>query len=122
MTTTETATTTEVGSYFISNYPPFSQWKTDFVPTAIAALNSDPEQTKKTPLGLYIHIPFCRKRCKFCYFRVYTNQNAKAIEDYVQALMQEIRAAIAEGRFEALRERLAAAWAPTRSGPREAAG
>ncbi len=41
---------------------------------------------------------------------------------FFQALMQEIRAAIAEGRFEALRERLAAAWAPTRSGPREAAG
>jgi queuine tRNA-ribosyltransferase len=41
---------------------------------------------------------------------------------FFQALMQEIRAAIAEGRFEALRARLAAAWAPTRSGPREAAG
>ena len=40
-------------------------------------------------MGLYIHIPFCRKRCKFCYFRVYTNQNAQAIENYVQALEQE---------------------------------
>jgi oxygen-independent coproporphyrinogen-3 oxidase len=53
-------------------------------------LNSDPLQTANTPLGLYIHIPFCRKRCKFCYFRVYTNQNAKAIEDYVKALIQEL--------------------------------
>jgi oxygen-independent coproporphyrinogen-3 oxidase len=40
-------------------------------------------------MGLYIHIPFCRKRCKFCYFRVYTNQNAQAIENYVQALSHE---------------------------------
>ena len=90
MTTAETATTTEVGSYFISNYPPFSQWKSEFVPSAIEALDADPGETAKTPLGLYIHIPFCRKRCKFCYFRVYTNQNAQAIENYVQALMQEI--------------------------------
>ncbi len=90
MTTTETATTTEVGSYFISNYPPFSQWKSELVPIAIEALDSDPGETARTPLGLYIHIPFCRKRCKFCYFRVYTNQNAQAIENYVQALMREM--------------------------------
>jgi oxygen-independent coproporphyrinogen-3 oxidase len=90
MTTTETSATTEVGSYFISNYPPFSQWKTDYVPLAIEALNAAPAQTASTPLGLYIHIPFCRKRCKFCYFRVYTNQNAKAIEDYVRALILEL--------------------------------
>lgn len=90
MSTTETSTTTEVGSYFISNYPPFSQWKSDFVPAALEALDSAPEETAETPLGLYIHIPFCRKRCKFCYFRVYTNQNAKAIEDYVKALILEL--------------------------------
>ena len=90
MTTTEVSATTEVGSYFISNYPPFSQWQSDLVPAAMEALNADPMQTANTPLGLYIHIPFCRKRCKFCYFRVYTNQNAKAIEDYVKALIQEL--------------------------------
>jgi len=40
---------------------------------------------------------------------------------FFQALMAEMRAAIAEGRFEALRARLSAAWASTRSGPRDAA-
>ena len=90
MTTTETSATTEVGSYFVSNYPPFSQWKSDLVPIAIEALDTAPSETADTPLGLYIHIPFCRKRCKFCYFRVYTNQNASAIEQYVKALIQEL--------------------------------
>ncbi len=42
------------------------------------------------PLGLYLHIPFCRKRCKFCYFKVFTDQNAKDIEAYVAALCREI--------------------------------
>ena len=42
-------------------------------------------------MGLYIHIPFCRKRCRFCYFRVYTNQNAQAIENYVQSLEREFQ-------------------------------
>lgn len=90
MTTTDVSKTTEVGSYFISNYPPFSLWNSDNVPDAFSAFDRPLEETKETPLGLYIHIPFCRKRCKFCYFRVYTNQNAKAIEEYVQALIKEI--------------------------------
>lgn len=90
MTTTDVSTDTEVGSYFISNYPPFSLWTGDSVPRVFEALARPKSETQETPLGLYIHIPFCRKRCKFCYFRVYTNQNAKAIEEYVQALIAEI--------------------------------
>ena len=85
-----TTQSTEVGSYFISNYPPFSLWNSDHVPQVMSAFDAPLKQTANTNLGLYIHIPFCRKRCKFCYFRVYTNQNAKAIEDYVQSLIREI--------------------------------
>lgn len=82
------ATKTEVGSYFISNYPPFSQWSADNLGDVRAALESPPQQN--TPLGLYLHIPFCRKRCKFCYFRVYTDKNAHEVETYVAALSREI--------------------------------
>ncbi|HTU27604.1 MAG TPA: coproporphyrinogen-III oxidase family protein [Pirellulales bacterium] len=83
---TET-TKTEVGSYFISNYPPFSQWNADQLPAVREALESPPGNV---PLGLYLHIPFCRKRCKFCYFRVYTDKNAHDVETYVAALSREI--------------------------------
>lgn len=81
-------TKTEVGSYFISNYPPFSQWKTESLPEIEAALHAPP--AANVPLGLYLHIPFCRKRCKFCYFRVYTDKNAADVETYVSALSREI--------------------------------
>ncbi len=84
----DTSSTTEVGSYFISNYPPFSLWTRENLPEIQRAFDSPP--ATEAPLGLYIHIPFCRKRCKFCYFRVYTNQNARAIEDYVECLAREI--------------------------------
>jgi oxygen-independent coproporphyrinogen-3 oxidase len=40
-------------------------------------------------LGLYLHIPFCRKRCKFCYFRVYTDKNSSEIQTYLNALSKE---------------------------------
>jgi oxygen-independent coproporphyrinogen-3 oxidase len=78
---------TEVGNYFVSNYPPFSQWRPEFVSDALAALNLPPRVDD--PLGLYIHIPFCRKRCHFCYFKVYTDKNASEIEVYLDALIKE---------------------------------
>lgn len=84
---TETIAATEVGSYFVSNYPPFSQWTRESIPEIDRAFASQPNRS--VPMGVYMHIPFCRKRCRFCYFRVYTNQNAKAIEDYVRALTHE---------------------------------
>jgi len=87
MTTDVAQTRTEVGNYFVSNYPPFSQWKPEFVSEALAALNQPPRVAD--PLGLYIHIPFCRKRCHFCYFKVYTDKNASEIEVYLDALIKE---------------------------------
>lgn len=86
---TETAAKTEIGSYFISNYPPFSQWKRELAGEALDALRAEPDRS--VPLGMYIHIPFCRKRCKFCYFRVYTQQNAEVIKNYVDALDREVQ-------------------------------
>jgi len=80
-------TKTEVGSYFISNYPPFSQWTEEQLSEVRAAMNAPPADV---PLGLYLHIPFCRKRCKFCYFRVYTDKNSQEVEQYVSALAHEI--------------------------------
>ena len=86
MSTTDTKT--EVGSYFISNYPPYSQWTIDALPTVENVLHEAPKPD--TPLGLYLHIPFCRKRCKFCYFKVFTDVKAPEVQRYVDALCNEI--------------------------------
>ena len=77
---------TEPGSYFVANYPPFSRWNAEAVPDVLAAFDADPTGE---PLGLYLHVPFCRKRCKFCYFRVYTDVAAADVERYSQALARE---------------------------------
>ena len=87
MTVDVSQSRTEVGNYFVSNYPPFSQWKPEFVPEVIDALAQPPRVND--PLGLYLHIPFCRKRCLFCYFKVYTDKNASEIEVYLDALIKE---------------------------------
>jgi hypothetical protein len=81
---------TEPGSYFVANYPPFSRWTEAAVPEVIAAVHAGPRaEETAVPLGLYLHIPFCRKRCKFCYFRVYTDVAADDVERYSQALVRE---------------------------------
>ncbi len=78
----------EVGSYFVATYPPFSVWSPDAVARdAAPALATAP--VPGTPLGLYLHIPFCRKRCHFCYFRVYTDKNAQEIGQYLDVLGRE---------------------------------
>ncbi len=79
---------TEVGSYFVATYPPFSTWSTEAVAVdGRPALESPP--VPGVPLGLYLHIPFCRKRCHFCYFRVYTDKNAQEVGDYLDVLAHE---------------------------------
>jgi oxygen-independent coproporphyrinogen-3 oxidase len=88
MSANESQEKTGLGNYFVANYPPFSAWKPDYVPDALAAL--DRPAPPETPLGLYLHIPFCRKRCKFCYFRVYTDKNARDVDVYLDALTREV--------------------------------
>ena len=89
MPQTHTATAEpEIGSYFVANYPPFSAW----TPAAVAEAAVPALETPvihPAPLGLYLHIPFCRKRCHFCYFRVYTNKNAQDVEQYLDLLARK---------------------------------
>ena len=80
---------TEVGSVFVSNYPPYAHWGRQHLPAAHQILDQTPADPT-ADLGLYLHIPFCRKRCKFCYFRVYTDKNSKQIQRYLDALVREV--------------------------------
>src|SRR5262249_52639466 len=80
---------TRAGNYFVSNYPPYSFWTPEHVPEALAALEQAP--VAGTSLGVYLHIPFCRRRCHFCYFRVYTDKNSTEITRYLDAAIEELR-------------------------------
>ena len=39
--------------------------------------------------GIYIHIPFCKKKCSYCDFISFSNKDRK-IEDYIKSLKKEI--------------------------------
>lgn len=79
---------TGAGNYFVANYPPFSFWEKEQAGKIEDVL--DRPAPADVPLGVYFHIPFCRKRCHFCYFRVYTDKNAAEIAAYIEAGMKEM--------------------------------
>lgn len=51
------------------------------------------------PLALYIHIPFCLRKCRYCDFCSYVGKTADEMHAYVSALTEEIktRAEAAQG-------------------------
>lgn len=40
-------------------------------------------------IGIYVHIPFCQKKCDYCDFVSYSNKESK-MEEYIQAVIKEI--------------------------------
>ena len=76
------------GSYFVSSYPPFSTWGESEVGAYRAALGR--ETGTDTPLGLYVHIPFCDARCRYCYYLSEANPDEEAVEDYVDCVLREL--------------------------------
>ena len=47
----------------------------------------------KTPLGIYVHVPFCRSRCAYCDFCTQTDRSDKLIDGYLDAVCSHIKEA-----------------------------
>ena len=45
----------------------------------------------KTPLGIYVHVPFCRSKCQYCDFYSLTCKDDKSIETYIRAICDHIK-------------------------------
>jgi putative oxygen-independent coproporphyrinogen III oxidase len=80
------ATEAVAGNYFVAAYPPFSCWSTDGVSEVQRVLRKD---TSNAPLGLYVHIPFCAKRCDYCYYLSFDDRH-RDIDAYLDAVVAEL--------------------------------
>lgn len=47
--------------------------------------------TTTNKLGLYIHIPFCARKCRYCDFLSFACTDSRVLSEYASALMREIR-------------------------------
>ena len=77
----------DAGNYFVAAYPPFSAWK----PDGVTKLHSTLSHPKKTPIGLYIHLPFCPKKCDYCYYLSYIAQSADVVNRYLDSVVAELQ-------------------------------
>ena len=50
-------------------------------------------RNNKTPLGIYIHVPFCRSKCQYCDFYSLTSKNDRLLDGYLDAVCAHIREA-----------------------------
>lgn len=48
-------------------------------------------RTQKVPLGIYIHIPFCRSKCEYCDFYSLPQADEETMDRYLKALCAHIR-------------------------------
>ena len=53
----------------------------------------------KTPLGIYVHVPFCRSKCQYCDFYSVTTKETRVLTGYVDAVCRHIKeaGALAQG-------------------------
>ena len=47
----------------------------------------------KKPLGIYIHVPFCRSKCQYCDFYSLTTKDDRLLDSYIDAMSAHIKEA-----------------------------
>ena len=50
-------------------------------------------RNNKTPLGIYIHVPFCRSKCQYCDFYSVTTKDVHILDGYLDAVCKHIKEA-----------------------------
>lgn len=64
----------------VNQYPPFNVTNTKEVVDLFA----------KEQIHLYVHLPFCKKKCAYCYYKSFDTFSNEMVEDYLAALKREI--------------------------------
>jgi oxygen-independent coproporphyrinogen-3 oxidase len=77
-----------LGNYFVAAYPPFSAWSAASNPALHEALDQG-QGASPAPLGIYVHVPFCQKKCDYCYYLSYIAQPAAVVNRYLDAVLME---------------------------------
>ena len=50
-------------------------------------------RNNKIPLGIYIHVPFCKSKCQYCDFYSVSTKDSRVLDGYMDAVCQHIKEA-----------------------------
>lgn len=73
-----------------TSYPTAPVWRDDFEEAAWQKALASANERSDDPLALYVHLPFCEKRCLFCACNVVITQREDVVEAYLDRLYQSI--------------------------------
>lgn len=73
-----------------TSYPTVPGWTAEIGPEQYIAALKKASQKPSDPLSVYIHLPFCEKRCYFCACNVVIPTLKRGPESYLDVLYQEI--------------------------------
>lgn len=76
-----------IGKFYFANtaYPPDkSNWRTYNGPVTFSCWNKEPG------FGLYIHIPFCKGKCRFCEYTTMPLPGETMVEAYIDSVVMEL--------------------------------
>ncbi len=77
----------DTGNRFVAVYPPFSVWTDGELGQVDAVLG---QKVPGRPLGLYIHVPFCERKCDYCYYLSLTGRNSRQMAEYSNRVVEEL--------------------------------
>jgi oxygen-independent coproporphyrinogen III oxidase len=72
-----------------TSYPTAPVWNDAFGPDDLEEVHAAAEQAR-TPLSLYMHLPFCESLCLFCACNVIIQKDKRVAMPYVEVLKREI--------------------------------
>jgi oxygen-independent coproporphyrinogen-3 oxidase len=73
-----------------TSYPTAPVWNDAFGPSDLEKVHEEAEHAR-TPVSLYMHIPFCESLCLFCACNVVIQKNKSVAPPYLDVLKQEMR-------------------------------
>lgn len=76
-----------------TSYPTAVQFSEEFRADDYRKCLRDAGAHEERPLGIYIHVPFCRERCTYCGCHVIPTRKTAVAETYVSELKKEIEIA-----------------------------
>ena len=72
-----------------TSYPMAPAWREDFAAAELEAALSR-ANGQSGPLSIYVHLPFCHRRCSYCGCHAIASKNAGRVPAFLTALEQEI--------------------------------
>lgn len=74
-----------------TSYPTVPEWTDDFAESDLyAALDEAGALPTESPLGLYVHLPFCEERCTFCGCNVVVTKDTDRADRYLDYVIREL--------------------------------